>query len=86
MTPQAGAVVQQSISQIRTVAAYNGEEAAVNAYNGMLAGPQAVRVGVGGEGCCRRLRGRGRGVKRVGGAQLMAQGAEACCVVSWHLV
>lgn len=40
---QAGAVVQQSLSQIRTVAAYNGEEAAHSLYNSKLDVPQKVR-------------------------------------------
>jgi hypothetical protein len=40
---QAGSVVQQSLSQIRTVAAYNGEEAAYNQYNSKLDTPQKVR-------------------------------------------
>lgn len=38
----AGAVVQQSLSQIRTVAAYNGEEAAHSLYNSKLDVPQKV--------------------------------------------
>lgn len=41
---QAGSVVQQSLSQIRTVAAYNGEEAAHNQYNSKLDTPQKVGV------------------------------------------
>lgn len=40
---QAGAVVQQSLSQIRTVAAYNGEEAAAKEYDSKLDVPQKVR-------------------------------------------
>jgi len=36
-------VVQQSLSQIRTVAAYNGEEAAAKAYDAKLDTPQKVR-------------------------------------------
>jgi ATP-binding cassette subfamily B (MDR/TAP) protein 1 len=39
---QAGAVVQQSLSQIRTVAAYNGEEAAAKEYDAKLDVPQKV--------------------------------------------
>lgn len=39
---QAGAVVQQSLSQIRTVAAYNGEEAAAKEYDSKLDLPQKV--------------------------------------------
>eukprot|EP00879_Flechtneria_rotunda_P003779 GHRR01004019.1.p1 GENE.GHRR01004019.1~~GHRR01004019.1.p1 ORF type:complete len:1293 (+),score=472.26 GHRR01004019.1:779-4657(+) len=39
---EAGGVVQQSLSQIRTVAAYNGEEAAYKEYNGKLDLPQKV--------------------------------------------
>lgn len=39
---QAGAVVQQSLSQIRTVAAYNGEEAAAREYDSQLDVPQKV--------------------------------------------
>jgi hypothetical protein len=40
--------VQQSISQIRTVAAYNGEARAVETYDSLLALPQ--KVGRGGQG------------------------------------
>lgn len=43
MRLQAGAVVQQSLSQIRTVAAYNGEEAAAREYDSKLDVPQKVR-------------------------------------------
>jgi len=39
---QAGAVVQQSLSQIRTVAAYNGEGAAQREYDSKLELPQKV--------------------------------------------
>eukprot|EP00775_Hariotina_reticulata_P008041 gene8041-8236_t len=39
---EAGAVVQQSLSQIRTVAAYNGEEAAQREYDSKLDLPQKV--------------------------------------------
>lgn len=45
---QAGAVVQQSLSQIRTVAAYNGEAAAANDYDSKLDVPQKVSVPSGG--------------------------------------
>eukprot|EP00882_Tetradesmus_deserticola_P007854 GHRQ01008267.1.p1 GENE.GHRQ01008267.1~~GHRQ01008267.1.p1 ORF type:complete len:535 (+),score=185.88 GHRQ01008267.1:384-1988(+) len=38
----AGSVVQQSLSQIRTVAAYNGEEAAYRQYDSKLDTPQKV--------------------------------------------
>lgn len=39
---QAGSVVQQNLSQIRTVAAYNGEEAAAAEYDSKLDLPQKV--------------------------------------------
>ena len=41
---QAGAVVQQNLSQIRTVAAYHGEEAAAKEYDSKLDLPQKVRL------------------------------------------
>lgn len=40
---QAGAIVQQSVAQIRTVAAYNGEDAARAKYDSLLDAPQKVR-------------------------------------------
>jgi hypothetical protein len=46
---QAGTVVQQSLSQIRTVAAYNGEEAAAQQYDAKLELPQKVCMCC---GCC----------------------------------
>ncbi|KIY93806.1 ATP-binding cassette, subfamily B(MDR/TAP), member 1 [Monoraphidium neglectum] len=42
---EAGAVVQQGVSQIRTVAAYNGEARAVEQYNELLTEPQQARGG-----------------------------------------
>jgi hypothetical protein len=39
---QAGAVVQQQLSQVRTVTAYNGQEAAVKEYNAKLDKPLQV--------------------------------------------
>ena len=38
--PQASAIAQQSITQIRTVAAYNREEAAMRQYENALEGPR----------------------------------------------
>lgn len=40
---EAGALVQQSVSQIRTVAAYGGEDEARRRYDELLAVPQKVR-------------------------------------------
>lgn len=45
-------MVQQSLSQIRTVAAYNGEEAAAKAYDAKLDTPQKVRCCVAGCWAC----------------------------------
>ncbi len=42
---QAGSVVQQSVSQMRTVAAYNGEERSLKDYDQHLDKP--VKVGIG---------------------------------------
>lgn len=39
---QAGAIVHQSISQIRTVAAYNGEDKALKEYDDKLDYPEKV--------------------------------------------
>ncbi len=44
---QAGAIVHQSVSQMRTVAAYNGEERAKNEYAARLDLPAQVRAAVG---------------------------------------
>ncbi|KXZ51733.1 hypothetical protein GPECTOR_11g18 [Gonium pectorale] len=41
---EASAIAQQSISQIRTVAAYNREEAAMKEYDRALAGPRQMAV------------------------------------------
>jgi hypothetical protein len=41
-TLQAGAVVQQQLSQVRTVTAYNGQEAAVKEYDDKLDKPLQV--------------------------------------------
>lgn len=40
---QAGAVAQQAVSQMRTVAAYNGEERALQDYDNKLERPLKVR-------------------------------------------
>ncbi|GBF96721.1 ABC transporter B family-like [Raphidocelis subcapitata] len=44
---EAGAVTQQAISQIRTVAAFGGEGAAVARYDGLLDAPQRLGVRMG---------------------------------------
>lgn len=43
--PQANASAQQSIAQVRTVAAYNGEKKALDSYSQLLELPLKVRGG-----------------------------------------